>query len=391
MKILHTADWHLGKRLCGKSRLIEQKDVLDEIAEIADAEKVDAVVVAGDVFDTSVPPAESEELFYRACLKLAAGRCLIASAGNHDDPARLCAPSGLAKALDIFLINGKETPSGKFGAYETGDGFVKISKGGEKLNIAVLPYPQHSALASGENKDKPYALLVKNKLDALCGSVFDGDSYNMLVTHLFATKSGDGDDADGVLSDERTLGTASLLPVSVFPTCDYTALGHIHKPMTVSKTRNIIYGGSILSYSFDDLTEKSVVIVEFSRAANGEKTTDVRRVPLKTGRRLIKVKAESFSSALAALKDNAEKYVHLVYKGAEPLTLGEMNELKKESSFCSFKNAATSIKRETAVRKDRPIKEQFEDFYKFVKKTDAAPPEDMTEMFIKVLNDEEIV
>ncbi len=390
MKILHTADWHLGKRLCGKSRLDEQREVLGEIARIAAAEKVDAVVIAGDVFDTSVPPAEAEELFYRACASLAAGKCIVAVAGNHDDPQRLSAPSGIAKALDIFLIGGGEIKSGRFGNYEIGDGFVRIEKGGERLNIAVLPYPQHSSLVCAENKDKPYSILVKEKLESLSG-IFDGSSYNMLVTHVFATKSGSGDGADDLLSDERTLGTASLLPESVFPECDYTALGHIHKPMTVSKSKNIIYSGSILSYSFDDLSEKSVVISEFTRGADGKKKTEVKRVPLTSGRKLVKATATDFDAALKALKDNAGAYVHLIYKGETPLTLGEMNELKKEDSFCSFQNATAGVKRETAERKERPVNEQFESFYKFVKNTAAPPPEDMVEMFLKVLNGEEVV
>ena len=388
MKILHTSDWHLGKRLPPFDRTDEQKEVLKEIEKIVVDNKVDVLIVAGDVFDVSIPPALAEEMFYRADLELSR-HCLVAAvAGNHDDPQRLAAPSGIARALDIFLIGGNTQKNGKSGFYEAGDGYIKIEKGGEKLNIAVLPYPQHSSLAAGENKDKPYAQLVKDKLNSLA-SVFDEKSYNMLVTHLFATKG--AEETDGVLTDERTLGTASLLPESVFPPCDYTALGHIHKPMTVSKSKNIIYSGSILSYSFDDLTEKSVVIVEFGFGADGKKETDVKRVPLNSGRRLIKVTADCFDAALAALKENPQCYVHLNYKGSVPLTLGEMNELKKEESFCSFSNSSAILKREAKLRKERPLKDQFEDLYKFVKKSDAPPPEDMTDMFLKVINEEEII
>ena len=392
MKILHTADWHLGKRLCGKSRLEEQKAVLDEIAQIAEHENVDAVIVAGDVFDTAVPPAEAEELFYRSALKLSEGRKFIAVAGNHDDPERLSAPRGMAGALNIFLV-GENGDNGEILIESKPNANDKTSienkpntQKKQKIRVAVCPYPRHSALAVGEDKDKPYSELVKERFEKTC-KAFDDDAYNILVTHAFATKS--AKEEDGLLSDERTLGTASLLPESVFPSCDYVALGHIHKPYSVSKSKNIIYSGSILSYSFDDLSEKSVCIVEFDGAGKNKKTT-FKRVPLESGKRLVKIEANSFEKAQEALENNACAYVHIDYCGAVPLTLSEMNELKKHDAFCSFAIIKPREERTFSQRRERPLKEQFEDFYRFVKNSDAPPPEEMVDMFLKVLVGEDV-
>jgi len=105
MKILHTSDWHLGKRLENFSRLDEQIAVLDEICTIADKENIDAVLVAGDLFDTFNPPTEAVELFYRSLKKLSknGSRPVIAIAGNHDSPDRIESPDPLARECGIIF------------------------------------------------------------------------------------------------------------------------------------------------------------------------------------------------------------------------------------------------------------------------------------------------
>ena len=109
MKILHTSDWHLGKRTASRSRLDEQRAALAEIAEIAEEEKADVILVAGDVFDTFVPPAEAEELFYSAVVELTKTALVVAVAGNHDDARRLNAPAYLAGASGIALCDDDMT------------------------------------------------------------------------------------------------------------------------------------------------------------------------------------------------------------------------------------------------------------------------------------------
>ena len=113
MKLLHTSDWHLGKRLYGKSRIDEQREVLAEIAEIAARENIDVLLLAGDVFDTFVPVAEAEELFYETLTALAKTCVPIAIAGNHDDAERLTAPRDLARVSGVILA-GDDEPERKF-------------------------------------------------------------------------------------------------------------------------------------------------------------------------------------------------------------------------------------------------------------------------------------
>ena len=137
MKILHTADWHLGRKLEGRSRHLEQVAVLAEIVGIAEQEQVDAVLIAGDIFDTYNPPAESEALFYETMARLADGgrRAVVVLAGNHDSPDRLIASSPYARALGICTLGyPKDVPhlydggSGRTACVESAPSFVKIGR-----------------------------------------------------------------------------------------------------------------------------------------------------------------------------------------------------------------------------------------------------------------------
>jgi exonuclease SbcD len=150
MKLLHTSDWHLGKYLNSFSRHAEQKEVLQEICEIAESEKVNAVLIAGDLFDTYNPPTESVELFYSILKRLSASgtRAIIAIAGNHDSPERIEAPDPLARECGIIFAGYPNSLVSPF-TLESGlrvskseEGFISLSMPGikEPLRILLKPY-----------------------------------------------------------------------------------------------------------------------------------------------------------------------------------------------------------------------------------------------------------
>ena len=149
MKILHTSDWHLGKKLDGFSRLPEQELVMNEICEIANAQQIDAVIIAGDIFDTYNPPIEALELFYKTVKQLSKNATvpIIAIAGNHDSPDRIEAPDPLAKENGIFLI-GYPNSKLKELVLETGlkitktdEGFIEFSLPNNKTPLRILTTP----------------------------------------------------------------------------------------------------------------------------------------------------------------------------------------------------------------------------------------------------------
>ncbi|NLK80865.1 MAG: exonuclease subunit SbcD, partial [Bacteroidales bacterium] len=149
MKILHTSDWHIGKRLGAVYRLQEQKKVLAEICEIANEQAVDAVIIAGDLFDTFNPPIDALELFYATVKKLSNNgtRPVIAIAGNHDSPDRIEAPNPLARDNGVFLFG---YPKSEYSLYANDLPFsiTKVDKGfieftlqdNQKLRIILAPF-----------------------------------------------------------------------------------------------------------------------------------------------------------------------------------------------------------------------------------------------------------
>lgn len=374
MKILHTSDWHLGKKLEGKSRLLEQRDVLFEIAEIADKENVDIILIAGDIFDTSVPTAEAEELFFECALKMARDRYLVAISGNHDDADRLSAPSPIAKACNIILCGKNDYASYSKAGVAGGENYLKITIGGEVCNLLLLPYVSASQLSY--TKEDSYAELINEKIQN-AAKVFEDDGVNIFMSHLFVTGS------EGLLSDERELGSAKLLPKNILPkNAHYTALGHIHKPLTVSKSQNAYYSGSILSYSFDDTSEKIVKLIDADK--NGIKTvTDIK---LSSGKKTLRVECSSFDEAIEQLDKNLDCYVEIVYLSGVPLSPSQIAEFKKRASFCKITVVNTVTTDTASVKKGKSDQELFEMFYE--SRTGEKPDKETVALFMDIMEGE---
>ena len=298
MRILHTADWHLGRRLEGRSRHDEQERVLDDLCRIADDEAVDAVIVAGDVFDAYNPPAESEGLFYRTMTRLSDGghRAVVVIAGNHDSPDRLIASDPYARALGITTIGyPKDIParydagSDRVACVESAPSFIRLRlpRAIRPLTILALPYPSESRLRellTEEIDDEVRATIDYNQrvrafLDDGAAR-FDPGGVNIVASHLFAAG---GTECDS----ERPIQVGGLYTVdpASFPAeAAYVALGHLHREQMLHGRGDvpICYSGSILQYSFSEAEQsKGVVIVEIDGS-------DARRrvVPLGGGRML---------------------------------------------------------------------------------------------------------
>ncbi|MBR2988785.1 MAG: exonuclease subunit SbcD, partial [Clostridia bacterium] len=259
MKILHTADLHLGKRLGRINRLDEQRAQLTELTQIIERENIDLTVIAGDIFDTFMPSAEAETLFYDSVVAISRHCPIVVIAGNHDDEERLCSPDKIARSNGIIFTDGLNTNGLNLthhsGAKLTGkEGMIIVQKGDEKFNLAVLPFP-NSAKLLDLAKEQNYSDFIKDKLTELAQNFVSGE-INAVATHLFTSGS--------ETCDERELGGSKIVPKEVFylDNCDFVMLGHIHKPSTVSKSRNIYYSGSLLRYSFDDKSEKRVLVYE---------------------------------------------------------------------------------------------------------------------------------
>lgn len=396
MKILHTADLHLGKKLNKAARLDEQCDVIKQLSEIADAEDVDVVLIAGDIFDTSVPTSDAERVFYRSILTLAErGRAVIALAGNHDDERRLCAAKPLADLqgivlageLDYTALNGETLsdptpPPSLFGLFDAADyiqkqrikimgryGGVTVEKGDEKVNIALVPYPAEARLSRWCKQDYnlDYVERVKQTLNTAC-EFFDGN-YNILCTHLFLSKSETADSLGGLVA----------LPVNILPeTADYVALGHVHKHLRISKRPLAEYCGSPLQYAYDEGRTKSVNIIDTQKRTVEQKV-------LTAGKNLTETDADNFDECMHKLDFYSGDYVRLKYSG-EPLTRDETAQIRSHPAYNDLVVTAT-LRGEAKVERRAHLSdaEIFDMYYKH--RYNAEPSAELKAVFAELIGE----
>ena len=279
MKILHTSDWHLGRSLYGRKRYEEFSAFLDWLVQAIEDEKIDALLVAGDVFDTSTPSNRAQKLYYRFLCRVAASCCrhVVIIAGNHDSPSFLNAPKELLRALNVYVV-GSMTD-----ALED-EVFVLQTDDKPEAIICAVPYLRDKDIRTvepGETIDDKNRKLVEGikahyaKVVKLAEqkreTLLQPSSFNLhpssipivAMGHLF-TAGGRTVDGDGVR--ELYVGSLAHVGEEVFPSSiDYLALGHLHVPQAVGSVEHIRYSGSPIPMGYGEATqEKSVVIVEFN-------------------------------------------------------------------------------------------------------------------------------
>lgn len=279
VKILHTADWHVGRGIRGRSRAEEHRAVLSEIADIAAAEQVDLIAVAGDIFDVVAPTAEAEQIVYEALLHLADVAPVVLVAGNHDNPRRL-------QAVAPLLELGRVTVGATLARPDEG-GVVRITTAaGETARIALVPFISQRGIVTASDlmqlDPHEYGSRYAERLTAILGKLTEGittDDVNIVVAHLMV--------AEGRLGGgERSAHTIFdyWVPGGAFDgTLSYVALGHLHRPQQIPAAPPVWYAGSPLQLDFGEVDDPTAVLVV---DATPGLPAEVRQVPLTSGRRL---------------------------------------------------------------------------------------------------------
>lgn len=326
LTILHTSDWHLGRTLYGRSRYEEFEEFLGWLAETIERERVDVLLIAGDIFDTSAPSNRAQQLYYRFLCRVAASACrhAVVIAGNHDSPSFLNAPRELLRALDVHVIGS--VPEER----EDEVLVLRDSDGAAELLVCAVPYLRDRAIRvaeAGESiEDKERKLI-----DGIRGHYAEvaalaegkraelGASIPIIgMGHLF-TAGGRTADGDGVR--ELYVGSLAHVPVGIFPgNLDYLALGHLHIAQRVGSSAFRRYSGSPLPMGFGEAQqEKSVCLVRFGSTPAGI-VPDVKLMAVPVFQRLERVSGgwEEISSRieeLAAARSCA--WLEVVYEGEE--------------------------------------------------------------------------
>ncbi|MEZ4801003.1 MAG: exonuclease subunit SbcD [Flavobacteriales bacterium] len=324
LKILHTADWHLGKRLSEYSRIDEQREVMNEMVQIANAQSLDLVIVAGDLFDLFQPSHEAQELLYHTLYQLCDNgkRPVVAIAGNHDSHALIEAPMPLAKELGILLLGANHSSQEKIvnaSGIEISipeNGIVKIHfpKKDEDVNIIVAPYANEQLLKiylGEENREDELRKILSDRWQTIAEKYFSKSSFNLFVGHFFFMKQGNTPEVEpeGERSILHVGGAQAIYSDDLPNTLHYAALGHLHRFHYVDKTRfPVAYSGSPLQYSFSEAGQKKYCLL-----LRWEDQLHIEELELNEGFDLHRVTFEDHGEAIQWLESNPNTYVELTY------------------------------------------------------------------------------
>ncbi|WIV18307.1 exonuclease SbcCD subunit D [Paenibacillus polygoni] len=384
MRILHTGDWHFGKTLEGRSRLKEQEQFVDELVRLANEEKADAILMAGDVYDSVNPPAAAEQLFYDAVARLTSeGRPLVVIAGNHDQPERVASVSPLVDGRGITLVG-----------LPTSDIItIHAQRTGEIAKIAALPYPSESRLNelfTEDGDEQGMRLAYSERVGQLMrhlGNSFHPGTVNLSMGHIYVL--------GGLESDsERPIqvgGAYTVDPSALSIGAQYTALGHLHRPQLVKGEGMIRYSGSPLSYSFSEAGQtKSVVMVDVSPG----QPAVANEVYLSSGRPLVRWKARGgLAEVYRWLEEERDKtaYIDLEISLEEAMSIAEIQKLRKSREGILhirpvYPETITAEMNE--ARSELPVHEVFRRFYQ--RQTGGAVPDDqLVKLFLELVNEDD--
>lgn len=383
MKLLHTSDWHLGKRLMEAERLEEQIAALDELVRICDEERVELVLVAGDIFDTYLPSAEAEEAFFAAVKKLAGkSRAVVLVAGNHDDGVRLAASAPVCAEEGVYIFGNRPAvfPVGgdrPVKPVAAGERYLLFENGaGERVYINALPYPNEARMRE-EKSDESYAERVKRWISE-GNAGYDGKTPYVLLTHLFVMGGVTSEGERGI-----DLGGARVVPPDILPKGGYTALGHLHKKQRVGE--NAYYSGSLLQYSFDEANiPKCAMLLE----ARDGKVTLEREIPITAGKKLVRLEALGVAEAVRLLGGYQNNLIELTLQLTAPLTADETRQLRStnEGLVSVIARVRTDEVQETVLRSTLSPEELFGQYY--LSKFGEEAPEALKTAFLALLEEE---
>lgn len=375
MKLLHLADLHIGRRIGEFSMLEDQRYILEQILQIADAEQPSGVLMAGDIYDKGLPPGEAVELLDDFLTGLAARQIpVFLVSGNHDSPERLNFGSRIMGKSGIYIAGTfrgelrKETLKDKFG----------------KVNIYLLPYLKPAAA-------RPY---FDTQIDTCDGAVraalasvsLDANERNILIAHQFITSGGQEPERSD--SESLSLGGLDNVDASAFDGYDYVALGHLHGPQRIGRD-TIRYSGSPLKYSFSEARQhKSVTVLELAEKG----TLTYRLVPLVPMRNMRELKGPIEELLRVGSEDPAssQDYIHATLTDEDEVydALGKLRQVYPNLMRLDFENSRTAINAEskTAASGDVAHKsplELFSEFYQNQNNTELTEEQKniMTDIF----------
>ena len=407
MKILHTSDLHLGAKIENLLQIDQQQAILDEIVKIANENQIDVVAIAGDVFHTATPSAQAEDLFYNFLENLTKNndRVVLVIAGNHDDPKRLSNANVFADKFGIYLVGyydeisiDKSRRDTNIFATNCGKGFIEFeTKAGEKAVVALLPFPSFYRYKCVKKQND-------NLQDKISSWLMDGtshfrdDTINITVAHL--TSYGIDMDPDEYLTYTTLSSTYGYVDQKILPSnAQYTALGHIHRTLTVNKDKNIFYSGSLINqfFSVNNDTPTNVIIADLD--SNGVKNIIKQPLDVKL---LKKFTVNSVAEAHKVLNEHPENLVKIVIENVDSvdgdidnthytpyITMSDVKSLRSKHPNLVTLSVITNQARahsEFTSKKNLTNGEIFDNFVKA--KNGTLPEPKVKELFLSLMSED---
>ncbi|WP_166384692.1 exonuclease subunit SbcD [Polaribacter sp. 11A2H] len=348
MKILHTADWHLGHRLHEQSQLEEQSLFLSWIETYIIEQKIDILLISGDIFDSGSPSNQSLEMYYSFLVKLNGTTCksIIITGGNHDSPGTLNAPKHILDALSIKVV-GKATENIE-------DEVFEIEINNEKVIIAAVPYLRDGDIrraVAGETfdelTDKYKTALINHYATAAeqCKLINTGNVPVIAMGHLFAT--------GGTISDSEQniyVGTLGHIGAEDFPTYfDYVALGHLHRVQIIGGNDKIRYSGSPNILSFSEINyDKKIIIL----SVENNKICDIKDEVIPKFRTFYKLTGtlQECMNAFTTITSNTYNLTPWVEIELKEDNTVNTDDLKKEAEKHPFEILKIGLKNQRKVK-----------------------------------------
>lgn len=373
MKLIHLSDLHLGKRVNEFSMIEDQAYILTEIINIIDDEAPSAVVIAGDVYDKSVPSTEAVELFDNFLVRLAKRNIQVfIISGNHDSPERLAFAGRL---IDISGVHLSPVYNGNITPFALDDEFGRV-------NIFMLPFikPVHVRKLFPEEKIDTYTDAVRTAIEKM---EINTEERNILVTHQFVTG------ADRCQSEEISVGGSDNVDADVFEAFDYTALGHIHGPQDIIPDR-VRYSGTPLKYSFSEVKhKKSVTVAELKEKGN----ISIRTIPLTPKHDMAEIRGTYDELTLKSFYENTsycEDYIHITLTDEEeiPYASGKLRAIYKNLMKLDYDNKRTQHSAEINGTLSAEKRSPFDMFSELYRQQNGTDMSEQQEDFMKKLIEE---
>lgn len=396
MKILHTSDWHLGKYLEGQSRLEEQEKFIKDFIGLVEEKDIDLIIIAGDIYDTSNPPAKAEKLFYETVKTLSndGERVVLIIGGNHDNPERLGSSKPLATEQGIILLGKpKDTIGvGKIGNHEivdSGEGFLELKIRDENAVVITLPYPSEQRLEEvflrGGDEEE-----IRKSYSQRVGEIFEEhskkyreDTINLATSHLFVL-GGQATDS------ERPIQIGGGLTVESFhlpKKAQYVALGHLHRAQRVGNTENSYYSGSPLQYSKSEANARKFVYLVDVEAGQ---EADIEKVELEIHKPIEVWKCKGIEEAIEKCRENTDRevWVYLEITTDRIITNSEIKMMKDiKSDILTITPLIEDMEREELEEDftEKNIVELFKEFY--ISENSVEATDELLDIFQEIISE----